>query len=65
VGVSYNWIDAVTEGARREQNVEIFYRFPLFPGFDTTLSYMAVINPSLDHSNDFASVFSLRLVTVF
>ena len=65
VGVSYNWIDAVTEGARREQNVEIFYRFPLFPGLDTTFSYMAVINPSLDHNNDFASVFSIRLVTVF
>ena len=65
VGVSYNWIDAVTEGARREQNVEIFYRFPLFPGLDTTLSYMAIINPSLDHSNDFASAFSIRLVSVF
>jgi porin len=65
VGVSYNWIDAVTEGARREQNVEVFYRFPLFPGLDTTLSYIAVINPALDHTNDFASVFSLRFVTVF
>jgi hypothetical protein len=26
---------------------------------------MAIINPALDPNNDFASAFSLRLVTVF
>jgi len=29
------------------------------------LSYMAIINPALDHENDFASAFSIRLVTSF
>ena len=41
---------------------------PLIPavaGLDTTLHYQAVINPSLDFTNDFASVFSLRFTTVF
>ena len=55
----------VAEGSRDESNVEILYRFPLFPGIDTTFRYMVVINPDLDPNNDFASVFSLRLMTVF
>ena len=55
----------MTEGSRPESNVEVIYRFPFFPGIDTTFSYMAVINPALDPNNDFASVFSLRLVSVF
>ena len=36
---------------------------PAIAGLDTTLHYQAVINPSLDHTNDFASVFSLRFTT--
>jgi hypothetical protein len=64
-GISLNWIDPSAEGSRDESNVEVWYRFPLFGGFDTTLSYMAIINPALDHDNDFASVVSLRFVTVF
>jgi hypothetical protein len=65
MGISWSMIKAVNEGARREQNVEAWYRFPLFPSLDTTLLYQAVINPSLDYTNDFASVFSLRFTTVF
>ncbi len=64
-GISLNWIDPSAENSRDESNVEVWYRFPLFGGFDTTLSYMAIINPALDHENDFASAFSLRLVTSF
>jgi hypothetical protein len=64
-GISLNWVDPSAEGSRYESNVEIWYRFPIFPGLDTTLSYMAIINPALDPDNDFASAFSLRLVTVF
>ena len=64
-GLSLNWVDPSAEGGRDESNVELFYRFPLFGGFDTTLSYMAIINPALDHENDFASAFSIRLVTSF
>ena len=64
-GLSLNWVDPSAEGSRDESNVEVFYRFPLFGGFDTTLSYMAIINPALDHENDFASAFSIRLVTTF
>ncbi len=65
VGIAYNWIQASTEGARNEESVELWYKFPLFPGLDTTLHYQAVINPSLDYDNDFASVFSLRFTTAF
>ncbi len=53
-GISLNWIDPSAENSRDESNVEVWYRFPLFGGFDTTFSYMAIINPALDHENDFA-----------
>jgi porin len=65
VGLGLNWVEPTVAGSRDEFNAEIFYRFPLFPGVDTTLSYQAVINPALDPTHDFASVFSLRLRTVF
>ena len=64
-GISLNWVDPSKAGTRNESNVEIWYRFPFFPSLDTTLSYMAIINPAMDPNNDFASAFSLRLVSVF
>ena len=64
-GISLNWVDPVTAGSRPESNVELFYRFPLYPTLDLTLSYMGIINPALDPTNDYASAFSLRFVTVF
>jgi len=64
-GISLNWVDPSAEGSRYESNVEIWYRFPLFPSLDTTFSYMAIINPALDPDNNFASAFSFRLVAVF
>ena len=53
------------EGARGEYNFEFFYRLPIFPQVDMTLSYQSIFNPALDPDNDQASVFSLRLRTVF
>lgn len=64
VGAGFNWADA-TSGVRDEYNIEVFYRFPMFPGVDTTLSYQAVIDPARDLGIDFASVFSFRIRTVF
>jgi len=65
VGMVFNWVDSVAAGARDEYNVEIFYRFALFPGVDMRLSYQSVINPALTRDIDHASVFSLGLRTVF
>ncbi len=65
LGVALNYAQASASGARPEYNVEVFYRFPLFVGVDTTLSYQSVINPALGPEVDHASVFSLRLRAVF
>jgi len=65
VGIAGNWAKASADGARDEYNVELFYRFPLFTGLDTTLSYQSVINPALTREIDHASVFSLRIRAVF
>ena len=65
VGLAGNWAAASAVGARDEYNLELFYRFPLFPGVDTTLSYQSVFDPALNTFFDHAHVFSLRLRTVF
>jgi porin len=59
LGVAYNWVQP-SAADRDESNVELFYRFPLFPHVDTTLSYQMIFNPALDPSNDFGSAFSFR-----
>jgi len=64
MGVALNWIDA-TQGQRGEYNFEVFYRFPMVPGFDTTLSYQAIFSPALDLGIDFASALSFRFRIVF
>jgi porin len=64
IGVAINWVEA-TQGQRGETNVEIFYRFQMVPGFDTTLSYQAIINPALNLGIDFSSAFSFRFRIVF
>jgi hypothetical protein len=46
-------------------NLEGFYRFPLFPGLDTRVSYEYVIDPAFTREFDNASVFSLGFRTVF
>jgi hypothetical protein len=65
IGTAYTWVQPSAAGSRGESNVELFYRVPLFPYTDMTLSYQAIIDPVLDPSNDFASVFSLRLRSTF
>jgi hypothetical protein len=65
IGVAFNWVDATQSGSRSEYNLEVFYRFPIFPLVDVTLSYQSVFRPALDPDNDQASVFSFRLRTTF
>ncbi len=47
------------------QDLEIFYRFPLFPLVDMTLTYHSIWRPALDRNNNQANAFSLRLRTTF
>jgi len=65
IGTAFNWVDSTFAGTRDEYNWETFYRFPLLPDVDTTLSYQAVFNPAFTRTFDFSSVFSLRLTTSF
>ena len=65
VGTAFNWVKVPGGGSRSEYNAEVFYRFPLFPEVDMTLSYQSVINPALTREVDHASVFSLRIRVVF
>jgi hypothetical protein len=65
VGIAVNWVDSAAEGSREEYNLEVFYRFPLFPGLDTRLSYQYVIDPAFTREFDSSSVFSLGFRTVF
>jgi len=65
IGIAVNWVDSAFAGTRDEYNLEVFYRFPLFPGLDTRLSYQYVIDPAFTREFDNASVFSLGFRTVF
>jgi hypothetical protein len=65
IGFAVNWVDSAAEGSREEYNLEVFYRFPLFPGLDTRLSYQYVIDPAFTREFDSSSVFSLGFRTVF
>jgi hypothetical protein len=65
IGIAFNYVEPSLAGSRGEYNPEIFYRFPLFPHVDMTLTYHSIINPSLDRANDSASAFSIRLRSTF
>jgi hypothetical protein len=65
VGVALNWAQSAISGTRGETNFEFFYRFPIVPQVDTTLSYQSIFNPALDRTTEQASVFSLRLRTTY
>jgi porin len=65
VGVAFNWARVPDNDLRIEKHAELFYRFPLFPDMDMTLSYQYVIDPALTRDIDDSSVFSLRLRSVF
>lgn len=64
-GAAFNWAQPSVTDARDESNLEFFYRFPIFPEADATLSYQSIFNPSLDPSNDAASAFSFRIRSTF
>ena len=71
LGVGFSWGQATETEAlkesfsnvRSESSLETFYRFPIFPNVDITLSYQSIFNPALDPDNDHASAFSFRLRT--
>ena len=65
IGTAFNWVDSTFENTRDEYNWETFYRFPLLPDVDTTLSYQAVFDPAFTTDFDFSSVYSLRMTTSF
>jgi hypothetical protein len=65
VGIAFNWAKPPQSEARSEYNVEVFYRFPILPNVDTTLSYQSVIDPAFTRDFDHVSVFSLRIRTTF
>jgi len=65
MGVAVNWVQPWQTGSRGETNFEVFYRFPMVPGFDTTFSYQAIFNPALDLGIDFSSAFSFRFRIIF
>jgi hypothetical protein len=59
-GVAYNWVQP-TGADRDESNLELFYRFPLFPQMNATVSYQGIFNPALDPTRDYGTAISLRL----
>ena len=63
--MAFNWVRPTPTGSRDEFDLELFYRFPLFPLVDVTLSYQSICNPVLDPDNSHASAFGLRLRTTF
>ena len=65
VGVAFNWVRPTLPGSRDEYDIELFYRFPLFPLVDVTLTYQSIFNPILDPDNNHASAFGLRIRTTF
>ena len=65
VGVAATWVQSNIEGARGETGIEMFWRFPILPKVDISLSYQGIINPALDPNNGYASAYSIRLRTFF
>jgi porin len=65
VGVAFNWVESPVTNSRDEYNFEVFYRFPIFPAVDTTLSYQSIFDPALTTKIDHASAFSLRVRTTY
>ncbi|MGI9243238.1 MAG: carbohydrate porin [Verrucomicrobiales bacterium] len=66
VGTAFNWAAPNdNSGGRDEYNLEVFYRLPLFPGLDTTISYQSVFDPAFNTEFDHAHVISFRMRTTF
>ncbi len=65
VGLGFTWAKAGQNRIRSEYNAELFYRLPIFPHVDATVSYQSVFRPAFTKDIDQASVFTLRLRTSF
>jgi len=65
IGVAVNWAQGNVFDGRLESNLEIFYRFPIIPRWDITLTYQSMFNLALDPNNDHASAFGVRFRTTF
>jgi hypothetical protein len=65
LGAALNWVDSATPGAREEYNFELFYRFPLFPKLDMTVSYQYIQDPAVTQEFDQTNAFSIRLTSTF
>jgi hypothetical protein len=48
VGVAFNWARPPIAGTRDEYHLEAFYRFPIFPDVDMTLSYQSIWDPAFE-----------------
>ncbi|AQQ67750.1 hypothetical protein Mag101_08945 [Microbulbifer agarilyticus] len=65
MGAAVNWVESVVPTAREEVNFELFYRFPLFVGLDTTFSIQHIRNPAFTDEFNEAQAFSIRIRSVF
>jgi hypothetical protein len=65
LGVGLAWAESGSNGLHGEYNAEIFYRFPMFPHVDATLSYQSIFKPAFTDDIDQASAITLRLRTAF
>lgn len=63
--VAVNWVDTATPGGREEYNFETFYRFPIFPELDLTISYQYIKDLAVTVEFDSTNVYSLRLTSTF
>jgi porin len=65
VGLGFIWAKAGQNRIRSEYNAELFYRLPIFPHVDATVSYQSVFRPAFTKDIDQAPLFTLRLRTSF
>jgi carbohydrate-selective porin OprB len=47
LGLGASWVDPAVSEGRDEYNLEVYYRFPLFPNLDVTLDAQYMIDPAL------------------
>ncbi len=47
LGIGASWVDPAVSEGRDEYNLEVYYRFPLFPNLDVTFDAQYMIDPAL------------------
>lgn len=65
LGIGLGWADPTNPSFRDEYIGEAFYRFPLTPRLDVSLSLQAIFNPAANLGVDKTTVASVRLRKVF